>query len=251
MSFTQFEEDIQEILNEAEDELSSGLIRRKIIAALRRIEGLWNFEYMFAEELVSVPISNAPVLQYGVEWKTIFKVGIWSLDAVDASLPTHGGGATGFEGFLQRVNASDLTSNHYETLNDTNSWGLPLKYQLKNGAFVEHPTLQSEGDMIFRQQIQLYPPSDSLRNMTIVGYKYTAPYTDANAADDHWMLHYGRELLEAWTILSLTPALQDATLAKFYENLVPSAQEVLLKSEANADWEGLDETAEYVGESDI
>lgn len=249
MSFTEFEADILEILNE--DELTAGLVRRKINATIRRIESLWDFPYMFLEDVVVIPVGNAPINHYNVQWKTIYKAGIWCIDSIDTSLPVHGGGATGFEGFLQKITNEDIVKNHFVTLNNSEYWGTPLFYQRQHAGFVEDPLQQGTVPKIFRTQFQLYPPSDVERRLTLIGYRYSDAYTDDNANDNHWLLTYGRDLLEAWTILSLTPALQDATLAQFYSGLVESAQEVLLKSEANSDWEGLDETAEYVGETDI
>lgn len=251
MSWTQFEADVLETLNEASDVLSAGLIRRKIQSALRRIEGLWNFPYMFQEVTASVPIGNSPIVSYSGQWKVLQKVALWDTVEIDSDMNAHGGGSTGFVKFLQRINETDLKINHFETLNVETSWGEPIYYQVQKAGYVENPISQTEGSMIFRTNFQLYPPPSAAYILSLIGYVYTEPYTDDNADEDHWMLNYGRELLEAWTILSLTPALQDATLTKFYADLVPSAQEVLLKSEANSDWEGLDETVEYIGESDI
>lgn len=250
MSWEDFESDILEIVNE--DTLTDALVRRKIHAAVRRIESLWNFPYMFEYVTVAVPVGNAPIAQYDVEWKSLKKVGLWSASGTNRpDLDAHGRGSLEFQGFLQRLNEDDLKVEHFDTLNVETAWDQPLFYQIQRAGFVLHPIYQTTRDRVFRTQFQLYPPSDVVRTLELMGYAYTTPYDDTNLTDDHWLLQYGRELLEAWTILSLTPALQDATLFKFYESIVASAQETLLKSEANSDMEGIDETAEYMGESDI
>jgi hypothetical protein len=257
MSFTEFESDILEILNE--EDLSTGLVRRKIHATLRKIESLWNFPYMFKQQVVTVPSGNAPLVIPDTEWKEIKKVGLWSTDAIDTTLTSHGGGSTGFIGFLQKITEEDLKKDHFDTLNVTTSWGEPLMWQMQDTAFEYTQVFGETRTKSYKTRIQLYPPPEASYRLTVVGYQYSRPYNDVleetdgepYVGDDHWILHYGRDLLEAWTILNLTPAVQDASLAAFYKDLVADAQETLLKSEANADWEGLDETVEYVGESDI
>jgi hypothetical protein len=253
MSFTEFEADILEIVNDSE--LTAGLVRRKIQATIRRMENLWDLPYMFKQVAITAPIGHDPVNSFGYQWKTIKKVGIWSMDTQDLDLMAHGSGYTKFEGFLQKITEEDLVKNHFDLLNDTTAWAQPTHYQVQNADVVDHPLFSGTpfAQKIFRTQLQLYPPTDKARILTLIGYAHMAPYDDSAGVidNDHWILNYGRDLLEAWTMLSLTPALQDATLMRFYKDLVSSTQEVFVKALANYDEEGLDETCEYVGEGDI